>query len=89
MKLKITLAALILGPLLLTGCGKKEAPAETAAAEVATTEAASITPEQQAAIDSIDQPILDDKNTDIPIEVSNAAADVATAEVNGSEAVAH
>ena len=79
MKLKITLAALILGPLLLTGCGKKEAPAETTTAEVATTEAASITPEQQAAIDAIDQPIMDENNTDVAAEVANAAPSTAEA----------
>lgn len=79
MKLKITLAALILGPLLFTGCGKKEAPAETTAAEVATTEAASITPEQQAAIDAIDQPIMDENNTDVAAEVANAAPSTAEA----------
>ena len=34
--------------------------------------------EQQAAIDALDQPILDEKNTDIPAEKANAPADAAT-----------
>ena len=37
-----------------------------------------MTPEQQAAIDSLDQPVLNEKNTDVPTEVANAAADAAT-----------
>ncbi len=74
MKLKITLAALILGPLLLTACAKKEAPAEqTAAEQVETTQEHTVTPEQQAAIDAIDQPVMDENNTDVPAEVANAA----------------
>ncbi len=50
---------------------------------------AQVTPEQQAAIRCIlDQPILDEGNTDIPEDVANAPADVATAdtEVAASEA---
>ena len=38
----------------------------------------SISPEQQAAIDAIDKPVLDEKNTDVPAEIANAPADAAT-----------
>ena len=48
-----------------------------------------LTPEQQAAIDAIDQPILDEHNTDVAPEIANADADEATpdTEVAASEAV--
>jgi outer membrane murein-binding lipoprotein Lpp len=85
MKLKITLAALILGPLLLTGCGKKEAPAEAGAEQVATTEATTVTAEQQAAIDAIDQPVMDENNTDVPAEVANAEPSTAQAAASGAQ----
>ena len=87
MNLKLTLAALLIVPLALTACAKKdEAPKNETAETVAVNE--KITPEQQAAIDAIDQPILDEGNTDIPEDVANAPADVATAdtEVAASEA---
>jgi hypothetical protein len=35
-------------------------------------------PEQQAAIDALDKPVMDEKNTDIPESVANAPADAAT-----------
>ena len=80
MKFKITLAALILGPLLFTGCAKKDAPAN--AEQAAETEVATVSAEQQAAIDAIDQPVMDENNTDVPAEVANAqpaTADTAAA----------
>ena len=83
MKLKLTLAALLIAPLALTACAKKdEAPKNDAAPTAAVEE--KITPEQQAAIDSIDQPILDEKNTDVPAEIANANADEATAAASES-----
>ena len=78
MNLKLVLAVLLITPLTLTACSKKEDATQ------ATTEASApvvdekTTPEQQAAIDAIDKPILDEKNTDVPAEVANAPADVVT-----------
>ena len=86
---KLTLAALIAASLALTACAKKEsAPAAETDASSAVVDNAQITPEQQAAIDAIDQPIMDEGNTDIPEDVANAPADVATpdTEVAASEA---
>ena len=77
MNLKLTLAALLIAPLALTACAKKdEAPKNDAAVTAAVEE--KVTPEQQAAIDSLDQPVLDEKNTDVPAEIANANADEAT-----------
>ncbi len=69
-------------------CKKESAPATETDASSAVVDNAQVTPEQQAAIDAIDQPILDEGNTDIPEDVANAPADVATAdtEVAASEA---
>lgn len=80
MKFKFALIALILAPLALTACSKQDkAPAseQTSASSVAT-ESETVSPEQQAAIDAIDKPVLDEKNTDVPAEKANAPADVAT-----------
>lgn len=88
MNLKLTLAALLIVPLALTACAKKdEAPKNETAETVAVNE--KITPEQQAAIDAIDQPILDEHNTDVAPEIANADADAATpdTEVAASEPV--
>ena len=80
MKFKVIVAALILAPLALTACSKKDKAAEdqAASAVVAPTESEKVTPEQQAAIDSLDKPIADEKNTDVPEEVSSKPADAAT-----------
>ena len=85
MNLKLTLAALLIAPLALTACAKKdEAPKRDAAVEE------KVTPEQQAAIDSLDKPVMDEKNTDVPAEVANADADSATpaTEAEASQAAA-
>ena len=91
MKKQLTLAALLAASLALTACAKQEnAPAAEAEASVAVADE-TVTPEQQAAIDAIDQPVLDEKNTDIPAEIANAPADAATADESvaaTSEAVA-
>ena len=73
MNLKLTLAALLIAPLALTACAKKD---EASNNEAATEEKVSV--EKQAAIDSIDQPVLDEKNTDVPADIANAKADEAT-----------
>ncbi|MFW2148146.1 hypothetical protein ACK2M2_08410 [Acinetobacter sp. TY1] len=81
MKFKFVLAALIALPFALTACSKQEnAPAseQVAVSSAATTESETISAEQKAAIDALDQPVLDEKNTDIPAEKANAPADVAT-----------
>ena len=83
MKLKLTLAALILGPLLFTGCAKKDAPANTE--QPAATEAATVSAEQQAAIDAIDQPVMDENNTDVPAEVANAEPSTGQAAASGAQ----
>lgn len=91
MKKQLTLAALLAVSLALTACAKQEnAPAAEAEASAAVADE-TVTPEQQAAIDAIDQPVLDEKNTDIPAEIANAPADAATADDSvaaTSEAVA-
>ena len=82
MKLKVVLAALIIAPLALTACSKQEnAPASeqvSVSGATAPTESGTISAEQKAAIDALDQPVLDEKNTDIPTEKANVPADVAT-----------
>ena len=73
MKFKFVLAALIALPFALTACSKQEnAPAseQVAVSSAATTESETIPAEQKAAIDALDQPVLDEK--------ANAPADVAT-----------
>lgn len=91
MKKQLTLSALLAVSLALTACAKQEnAPAAEAEASAAVADE-TVTPEQQAAIDAIDQPVLDEKNTDIPAEIANAPADAATADDSvaaTSEAVA-
>ena len=81
MKIKFVLAALIIAPLALTACNKQDkAPAseQTSSSATAPVESETISPEQQKAIDSLDKPILDEKNTDVPPEKANAPADAAT-----------
>ena len=82
MAIKSLMVGLIVVPLFLTACSKQEkAPAshETAASE-SVTEAAQTSVEQQAAIDALDKPVQDEKNTDISASVANAPADAVTAE---------
>lgn len=58
---QLTLAALLAASLALTACAKQEnAPAAEAEASAAVADE-TVTPEQQAAIDAIDQPVLDEK----------------------------
>lgn len=80
MKKQLTLAALLAASLALTACAKQESAPVAEAEGSAAVATETVTPEQQAAIDAIDQPILDEKNTDIPAEVANAPADEATAD---------
>jgi uncharacterized protein YcfL len=68
MKQKLACICLILTPFLLTACGKTEAPNTQSESQVA-----EISKEQQAAIDAIDQPVLDENNTDVPKAVAEAA----------------
>ncbi|MBJ9985159.1 hypothetical protein IAE19_06835 [Acinetobacter sp. S40] len=77
MKLKLALAALVIVPLTLTACAKKnDAPASQEGQAAPAQE--KITPEQQAAIDALDKPVMDEKNTDISESVANAPAEPAT-----------
>ncbi|AUX89709.1 MULTISPECIES: hypothetical protein [unclassified Acinetobacter] len=86
MKKQLTLAALLAASLALTACAKQEnAPAAEAEASAAVADE-TVTPEQQAAIDAIDQPVLDEKNTDVPAEIANAPADAATVDQSVSGA---
>lgn len=79
MNQKLTLAALLAASLAFTACAKKDdnatATTTDASAAVASEQ---ISAEQQAAIDAIDQPVLDENNTDVPEDVANAPADAAT-----------
>ena len=91
MNLKLALAVLLIAPLTLTACAKKEsAPTESEASAVAV-DNAQTTPEQQKAIDELDKPVLDEKNQDVPAEIANVPADEATAdaETAASAAAAH
>ncbi|EFF82278.1 hypothetical protein HMP0015_2201 [Acinetobacter haemolyticus ATCC 19194] len=64
MNLKLTLIALMVAPtVMLTACAKKEEAKN--AEQAAEVESVQTSPEQQAAIDAIDKPILDEKNTDV------------------------
>ena len=81
MKKQLALIALLATSFTFTACSKQEkAPAsEVESSEVATsTENDKVTPEQQAAIDAIDQPVLDEKNKDVPAEIANKPADAVT-----------
>lgn len=77
---KFLLAALLVAPLALTACAKKDAATsdQQSASNAQVAESDQTTPEQQAAIDKLDKPVLDEKNTDVPVEKANAPADVAT-----------
>lgn len=81
MKFKLTLAALIIAPIMLTACAKKEeaknAEQQEQAASAVTTQT---TPEQQAAIDAIDKPNLDENNTDVAEQ--GTASEVAASEAH-------
>ena len=55
MNIKLLTALAIALPLFTVACAKKEAPAEGATSTEAPADEA-VTPEQQAAIDSVDQP---------------------------------
>ncbi|OTG81899.1 hypothetical protein B9T31_15105 [Acinetobacter sp. ANC 4558] len=74
---KVFIAVLVTS-LVLTACSKQDkVPASTEASTATVVD--KVTPEQQAAIDAIDKPVLDEKNQDIPAEIANAPADTATA----------
>lgn len=81
MKFKLTLAALIFAPIMLTACAKKEeaknAEQQDQAASAVSTQTS---PEQQAAIDAIDKPNLDENNTDVAEH--GAASEVAASEAH-------
>ena len=81
MMMKFSNLSLVLAFTLgLTACAKQEdSQANDSAASAVVTEE-QISAEQQAAIDAIDQPILDEKNTDISAEISNTPADQVTAD---------
>ena len=78
MKFKLTLAALIIAPIMLTACAKKE-EAKNAEQQEQITSVTQTSPEQQAAIDAIDKPNLDENNTDVTEQ--GAASEVAASEV--------
>ena len=77
MKFKLTLAALIIAPIMLSACAKKE-EAKNAEQQEQITSVTQTSPEQQAAIDAIDKPNLDENNTDVTEE--GAASEVAASE---------
>ena len=65
MNLKLTLAALLIVPVMLTACAKKEESSKAGQDAASTAVSDKVTPEQQATIDSLDKPVLDEKNTDV------------------------
>lgn len=77
MNLKLTFAALLIVPMMLTACAKKEEATQAGQDAVSTAVADKVTPEQQAAIDALDKPVLDEKNTDV-VEGSTASESAAS-----------
>lgn len=77
MNLKLTFAALLIVPMMLTACAKKEEATQAGQDAASTTVADKVTPEQQAAIDALDKPVLDEKNTDV-VEGSTASESAAS-----------
>ncbi|MCU4433823.1 hypothetical protein [Acinetobacter pittii] len=65
MNLKLTFAALLIVPMMLTACAKKEESSKAGQDAASTAVSDKVTPEQQATIDSLDKPVLDEKNTDV------------------------
>lgn len=65
MNLKLTLAALLIVPVMLTACAKKEESSKAGQDAASTAVSDKVTPEQQATIDSLDKPVLDEKNTNV------------------------
>ena len=65
MNLKLTLAALLIVPVMLTACAKKEESSKAGQDAASTAVSDKVTPEQQATIYSLDKPVLDEKNTDV------------------------
>lgn len=77
---------LLTSALAMTACSKPDtAQSESETSVVDTHEQTSA--EQQAAIDALDKPILDEKNKDVPAEVSGVLADAATVENESSAAI--
>ena len=86
MKQHLTLAALLAASFMFTACTpQKNTPADDLENTTVVNEE-TISPEQQAAIDAIDKPVLDEKNTDVPAEIANAPADAATVDQSVSVA---
>ena len=88
MNKSISYIATFIFALGLTACDKQPEKTSNSVSEVIAEKG--ITAEQQAAIDALDQPVLDEKNKDIPEEISNADVDVATIDTHqksSSEAV--
>ncbi|AZC07967.1 hypothetical protein DKE48_010385 [Acinetobacter nosocomialis] len=79
MNLKLTLAALLIVPVMLTACAKKEESSKAGQDAASTAVSDKVTPEQQATIDSLDKPVLDEKNTDV---VEGSASSEAAASRN-------
>ncbi|ALJ88083.1 hypothetical protein [Acinetobacter baumannii] len=77
MNLKLTFAALLIVPMMLTACAKKEEATQAGQDAASTAVADKVTPEQQAAIDALDKPVLDEKNTDV-VEGSTASESAAS-----------
>ncbi|MHC5958446.1 hypothetical protein ACYT65_05425 [Acinetobacter baumannii] len=77
MNLKLTFAALLIVPMMLTACAKKEEATQAGQDAASTAVAEKVTPEQQAAIDALDKPVLDEKNTDV-VEGSTARESAAS-----------
>ena len=86
MKLKLALILSLLAPLALTACAKQEQAGQGDQQAAATQE---MSPEQQAAIDAIDKPVMDENNTDIAAANTSPAAEnlvTSTAETDASAA---
>ena len=78
MNKNLSMISILTACLMLVACAKNEDQAVTASEASAVLVEQEVSAEQQAAIDSIDAPILDEKNTDVPAEIANAPSDEAT-----------
>lgn len=84
MKFKLIIAALMIAPLALTACAKKEETSKADAVAEAPADV-QISAEQQAAIDSVDQPIAEAIAIDETVVAeANAETAAAEAEKNGA-----
>lgn len=85
MNLKLIFAATIFASMALTACSKQDKAPASEQASAAVSDSDQVTPEQQKAIDSLDKPVLDEKNQDVPASIAGAPAEEATPATEADE----